>query len=159
MKNLRKKTMSKLFVLSACVALMVSATTYASNVDTTQVKLNDKHSHHMKKKHKAKGMMKALKLTDIQKTQIKEIKSNAKAENEVLRLQMKEFKEKEKALLQTDLFDENSYIALFEQYQPVRSQLALNRAKTKHAIKQLLSEEQINKMKRLKKRKMKRLVK
>ncbi len=159
MKNLTKQTMSKLFVLSTCVALIVSATTYASDVETTEVKSKDKHSHHMKKKHKIKGEMKGLKLTDAQKIEIKAIKSNAKNENEALRLQMTEFKQKEKTLLQAEVFDESSYIALFDEYQSVRSQLALNKAKNRHAIKQLLSEEQLKKMKRLKKHKMKKLTK
>lgn len=159
MKTLNKKPMAKLFILSACVAFMMSTTTYANDIDNTQVNSDVKDSQQMKKKHKGKGHMKGLKLTDDQKTKITEIKSNAKTENEALHIQMKEFKQREKALLQADVFDESSYVALFDEYQSVRSQLALNRAKNKHAIKQLLTEEQIKKMNRKKKRKMEKLIK
>jgi len=155
MKNLNKKFMSKLLTLSACVALMLSTTTYAN--ETIEVESNSKYSHHMQKKHKVKGDMKRLNLTDEQKVKIKEIKNNAKNENEALRIQMNEFKQKETVLLQAEIFNESSYIALLDEYQSVRSQLTLNRAKNKHEIRQLLSEEQIKKMNRMKgkKRKMK----
>ena len=151
MKTLLNNTFKPLIVVGTCIALMLSATTYADQTDIEATKSGSEH-HHMKKGHKSKAMMKKLDLTNEQKQQIKVIKSEAKSENEALLTQMKTFKEQEKVLLQSDVFNEGAYIALLDEYQSVHSQLKLNKAKNKHAIRQVLTEEQREKMDKHKKR-------
>ena len=55
---------------------------------------------------------------------------------------MKKFKVEEKALLQAEAFDEQAYTALHVAYQPIFMQIAITRAKTKHAIFNILTTQQ-----------------
>lgn len=87
-------------------------------------------------------MAKFLSLSKEQKVKIKAIKATTKAQHETLRASMKEFKIAERNLLQAKVFDEKAFNTLHSSYQATFTQLALTRAKSKHAIFNVLTTEQ-----------------
>jgi Spy/CpxP family protein refolding chaperone len=156
MKNSKTGQFKPMVIVGTCIALMLSSNVYSNDVQSIPEQGKAKH-HHMKKGHKLKGMMKALKLSDQQKEQMKAIKQNARSENEALLVQMKEFKDKRKSIVNSDELNEAEFIALLNEYQSVRSQLMLNKAKNKHAMRQVLTEEQREKMNSYKQKRARKL--
>lgn len=132
------KTIVSISAVCAALAFTSMSGAYASSNDFAL----DGQGYHQKGKHMMKRMTKALSLTESQQTQIKAIKTQAKEQHDVLRESMKKFKEAEKPLLQAETFDEQAYVALHTSYQDTFAQMALTRAKTKHAIFNVLTAEQ-----------------
>ena len=101
-------------------------------------------SKSFKKQHKRRmaKMARALGLTEEQKTAIKDIREQAKSEKSVLKEQLAGFKDAVKALMANDEFDEEAFLALKSQHQDTFTQLALLKAKTRHSIGQVLTDEQ-----------------
>ena len=91
---------------------------------------------------KFKRMAKYLELTDEQKEQMKTIRQEAKEEGANHKAALKEFREQAKELTLADNFDESAFTALQAQYQSNFQRLGLLRAKTKHAMMQVLTAEQ-----------------
>lgn len=117
--------------------------------------------HHMQRSHKGAKMMKKmarhLELSDEQVAEIKAIKKQSRAENDELRISMKAFREQVKALKDNVDFDEQAFSAIYLQYQDTFAQIAMQKAKSRHAMYQVLNEEQRAKWETLKqKRKDKR---
>ncbi|MFD2165543.1 Spy/CpxP family protein refolding chaperone [Thalassotalea euphylliae] len=96
--------------------------------------------HHSAKK--MRFMARYLDLSEEQKTQIKAIKEDSKAEGEAVREQVKNFREQVQALKDSPVFDEAAFTALYSQYQDTFAQAALIKAKTRHAMYYVLTEEQ-----------------
>lgn len=126
----------------ALAVFTVPVTGYAiEGVETKQAR-SDGH-------HKGKNlnrMLHKLGLSDQQKQDIKDIKEKAKADTEALRLSAKEFKQQAKELQDKQTFDDGAFSSLYAQYQDTFAQLALSKAKTKHAIFQVLTTEQRKKL-------------
>ena len=101
-------------------------------------------------KHQLKRMAKKLDLSQAQREQIKAIAHQAKVDGAELKLVMKEFKEKNKVLMQEESFNETAFLLLHQEYQNTLSNIALIKAKTKHAIFQVLTDEQKTKWRSLK---------
>ena len=78
-------------------------------------------------------------------SQIEQIVQQVKTENSELKFMTKAFKEKTKALMLVGFFDEQAFLLLNQEYQNTLTNIALVKAKTMHAILQVLSEEQITK--------------
>ena len=138
------KSTKKLFsTVAVCIAIAFInvANVSASNSDIAF----DTPIEHQRSMHKVKRMTKALSLSKQQQLQIKAIKRQAKEENQPLRVSMKQFKIAEKKLLQTEVFNEQEFSDLHESYQPTFAQLALTRVKIKHAIFNVLTEDQQSK--------------
>ncbi len=154
-KTLARPTLS-LTAFATCIAMLASSAVYADDVQNKRQHAKAPH-HKMVKMNSFKQMMKKLGLTESQKKEISSIKQAAKSENEELSSQLKAFRSKEKELIRADHFDEEAYIALINEYQSTRSQLMLNRAKNKHSIRLLLSEEQKIKLDSFKEKRMNRL--
>ena len=110
------------------------------------------------KKRALKHMARYLGLSDEQIDQIKEIKAQAKTDREASKSTMVMFGEQVKALMENEEFDESSFLALHSEYQSSLTQAALQRAKTKHAIYQVLTEEQKLKADKIRKKKRKALM-
>jgi len=91
---------------------------------------------------KFKRMAKYLELTDEQKEQMKTIRQEAKTEGASHKTALREFREQARELTLADNFDESAFSTLQAQYQSNFQQLGLLRAKTKHAMMQVLTEEQ-----------------
>jgi protein CpxP len=107
-----------------------------------QKKYDKKNHHHSKRM--MKKMARYLGLSDVQKSQIKAIKAQGREQQELLRVELKQFKEAEKALINIDIetLDEEAYIALYASYQETFAQVALAKAKTKNALFNVLTTEQ-----------------
>lgn len=136
--NLSKpvKTIVSTATLCCVIAFASVASVNASNLAF------DGQREHYGSKHQLKRFAKVLSLSEEQQTQIKEIKDQAKDQHQGLRESMKQFKAKEKALLQAKLFDEKAYGALYDAYQPIFTQRALMKVKTRHAIFNVLTADQ-----------------
>lgn len=96
----------------------------------------DRMSHHIKK------MARYLQLTEEQQVQMKTIRENTSAEKEEFKQSMESFHDQKKALMTASEFDDEGFSALFVKYQGNFEQMALIKAKSKHAMYQLLNEEQ-----------------
>lgn len=97
---------------------------------------------HKHKKHHHRMMAKFLGLSDDQKTQMKSIRQSAKDEAGELRELLTTYKDQVKLLIAAESFDEAAFANLHAEYQANFAQLALLRAKTKHAMKSVLTAEQ-----------------
>lgn len=119
------------------VASVSAATDEAAFDSAQQYQRGGGYGEHMQKR-----MIKKLALSEQQQVQIKALKTQAKEQHETLRESMKKFKTAEKTLLQAAVFDEQAYTALHSAYQSTFAQRALTRAKTRHAIFNVLTAEQ-----------------
>lgn len=140
------KTIASISTLCAVMAFTGIAAANVS-VDDTEVNSAKHHHHHQNKsghseKKMMKRMIKTLSLSEQQQVEIKAIKAQAKEQREIQRDSMKKFKGEERALFQAEAFDDHAYIALHAAYQPTFAQMALTRAKTKHAVFNVLTTEQ-----------------
>lgn len=97
---------------------------------------------HKHKKHHHRMMAKFLGLSDDQKTQMKSIRQSAKDQAGELREFLTTYKDQVKLLIAAESFDEAAFANLHAEYQANFAQLALLRAKTKHAMKSVLTAEQ-----------------
>jgi Spy/CpxP family protein refolding chaperone len=151
--NMTKSMKTAFSTEAVCTAIAFSsvATVNASEkgVETVNSHQQEKHQEHEKKGHNNRGhknemkrMAKFLSLSEEQKVKIKGIKKAAKQQGKMLKASMKEFKITERKLLQTKVFDEKSFNKLYNSYQTTFTQLALTRAKSKHAVFNVLTTEQ-----------------
>lgn len=107
-------------------------------VQTERMKKGKKHPM----MRQFKKMAKHLALTDEQKTQVKAIFEQTKQSSKEHRAAMKDFKEQVKSLMAAPVFDEKAFTELHSQYQTNFTEMALQKAKSKHAIMQVLTAEQ-----------------
>jgi len=135
------KSMRTLFSTVAVCIVIVFANVASVNASNSDMAF-DSPIDHQRNMHKVKRMAKALSLSEQQQVQIKAIKRQAKEESQSLRVSMKQFKIAEKKLLQTETFNEQAFSELHEAYQPTFAQIALTKVKIKHAIFNVLTEEQ-----------------
>jgi len=164
-KNISTRFKPLLIASTLCATLFYVNT--ASAVDNNEFKKGSHKNHFMqgmnhqggKGKKSIKKMIKVLGLSESQQVQIKAIRAQAKGENIALRFEMKAYKHGVKALIQAKEFDEQAFIALHSNNQKNYAEIALKKAKMRHAILQILTAEQRVKwqafmeMKMLKKRK------
>ncbi len=142
------KPMKTMASISALCAVMALSSISSVNASGNDIALDSPRSHQKggdRRDHMMKRMIKILSLSEAQQTQIKAIKMQAKEQHETIRVAMKEFKREEKVLLQAQTFDEQAYSALHTAYQPIFSQMGMTRAKTKHAVFNVLTAEQQDK--------------
>jgi len=140
----------KLSNLLTGIVIVASVTTTAviaqplmsasEGIDSVAPLSHDETGH--KQKRMLKRMARHLALTDEQVTQIKTIRSEAKAARDANKSVMEEFRSQIKSLMTNESFDEAAFMALHTQYQAALTEQAMLRAKTKHAIFQVLTEEQ-----------------
>ncbi|NQY86691.1 MAG: Spy/CpxP family protein refolding chaperone [Colwellia sp.] len=135
------KPMNTIFSIVAVCIVIAFASVASVNASDHGIASNAPIEH-QGNKHKMKRMAKALSLSEQQQVQIKAIRKQAKEQHKSLRASMEEFKIAEKKLLQRASFNEQEYSTLHDTYQAVFSQVALIRAKNKHAIFNVLTAEQ-----------------
>ncbi len=132
-----------------CVSTLCAAMAFSSisSVNAAGYDLAfDSPRHHQKGgEHRMKRMIKALELSEQQQVQIKAIRNQAKAQRKILHDSIKQFRTEAKVLVQAETFDEQAFVALQGAYQPSFEQAGLAKAKTKHAIFNVLTTEQQNK--------------
>lgn len=142
------KTIFSTIAICSCIAFASIASVNASNNKGAF----DEPRGQQENMYKVQRMAKVLSLSEQQQVKIKEIKSQGKEQHQALRALMKKFKYAEKQLVQTVTFDEAAFTALHNEYQPIFSQAALIRAKTKHAVFNVLTAEQQEKWLKITKR-------
>lgn len=113
---------------------------------TEQLKKDKKHSM----KRQFKKMARHLQLSEEQKVKVKAIYEQAKVSRKEQRASMKDFKEQVKSLMQLPIFDDKAFTELHNQYQTKFAEIALIKAKNKHAIYQVLTPEQREKFSKFK---------
>ncbi|OUR60746.1 hypothetical protein A9Q74_12320 [Colwellia sp. 39_35_sub15_T18] len=139
------KSMKAMAVVTTLCTVMAFSGIYSVNASGYDLAFDSPRHHQKGGEHRMKRMIKALALSEQQQVQIKEIRTEAKTQYESLRDSMKQFREEAKVLIQAETFDEQAFIALQEAYQPSFEQAGLAKAKTKHAIFNILTTEQQNK--------------
>jgi len=130
---------------SLCSALILSTASLASS-DEISHQPGGKHHQQMNDKKLAK-LTRKLDLSESQQADIKALKSEANEQMKELKPAMKAFKQQVKTLMSADSFDEQAFSELHESNQEVFSQMALIKAKSKFAMKSVLTEEQLEKFK------------
>ncbi len=103
-------------------------------------------------KDRVQHLVRKLNLTDEQQEKIQAIFEQQKANREANREQMKAFKTEMNHLMSAAIFDDSAFSNLQNQYQPQFAEAALQRAKSHHAILQLLDDSQREKFSKMNKR-------
>ena len=124
----------------------VFAAVVDSEVKKSHYKNNESSSRHHKMKHHFKKLARQLNLTDEQQEKIKAIHAAQNENKTTNKANMTAFRDEVKNLLMSSTFDEQAFLNLHNQQQSQFSQMALARAKAKHAVMQILNEEQQDKM-------------
>jgi len=138
-------------VTSLCSSLILSTASFAEG---------DKSGHHhevgqgisqqqMSEKMFAK-LSRKLGLSESQQAEFKALKSEEKLKMQSLKPSMKAFREQVKSLMSADSFDEPAFIELQANNQDVFATMALIKAKTKFAMKSILTTEQLEKFRSMK---------
>ncbi|WDE12282.1 Spy/CpxP family protein refolding chaperone [Thalassomonas haliotis] len=140
-KSLLKPWKSALALTALCGVLALPNTASACPHDGYMAQSSEQMRHHGGK-GKMRRMARHLELDQAQISEIRAIRQAAWDENAELRDTMITFREEMKALLAADIFDEEAFAALQEKYQASFQQQGLIKAKTKHAVIQVFSEEQ-----------------
>lgn len=158
-----KHKLTQPFKVSILALALAGAGVLSTNLSANELSADNtvkeqQHQHHkkgMKKGHHKKAMAKMFKrlgLSEEQKTQMKALREQSKVEKEQYETQLTEYKTKRKALMSAEAFDEAAFSNLNAEYQNTFAQLALLKAKTKFAMKSVLTEEQLAKLEKVKRR-------
>jgi len=132
---------------SLCSALVLSTVSFAGN-DSHQVG-HEKSRSQMTEKRLAK-LARKLDLSESQQTKISALKGEEVVQMQALKPAMKAFREQVKTLMSADSFDEQAFIQLQANNQDVFAAMALVKAKSKFAMKSVLTEEQLLKFRSMK---------
>lgn len=134
---------SKLLIAAALIAQPIFLQTLSAN------EFRGEPRGHMMYK-----MARHLDLTEQQQLDIKAIMDNARSERGQNLAAMENFREQMKAITSADEFDEAAFLALKETNEPMFEAMALSKAKTRHSIFKLLTDEQREKFLQMKEQKM-----
>ena len=134
---------------SLCSALFLAPISFAGNDSSTHQGCRDNSHQPMSEKKLAK-LTRKLGLSESQQADIKALNSEEKAQMQVLKPAMAAFREQIKALMSAESFDEEAFVQLQASNQDVFSAMALTKAKSKFAMKSVLTEEQLAKFRSMK---------
>jgi Spy/CpxP family protein refolding chaperone len=115
---------------------------FVTQLETQKAKRIAERSKHEKKRLKFGKKFDKMDLNEEQVSAIEAIKATAKASIQATREQLKTFKTAEQTLIQNADFDANAWQTLNNEYQNVRLNMAMIKAKSKHDIWNLLTPEQ-----------------
>lgn len=127
-------------VTSLCSALVLAPVSFAGHNSGNYQ--GDNGYHQMSEKKFAK-LSRKLGLSESQQADIKTLRSEEKAQMAVLKPAMKAFREQVKTLMSAESFDEEAFVQLQASNQDVFAAMALTKAKSKFAMKSVLTEEQL----------------
>lgn len=99
------------------------------------------HQHAKMKKHLHR-LAKKLDLTPEQRSEIKVIYSSMKEDRQANKATFSGFKQQVQSMLQASEFDENQFTNIYAKYQPSFQKSAMEKAKVRHAVMQVLTPEQ-----------------
>jgi protein CpxP len=140
---------------SLCSALVLTPVSFAGNDNSNNQASHNKKHQKMSEKKLAKLTHK-LGLSESQQADITVLKNEEKAQIKALKPAMKAFRQQVKALMSADIFDEQAFVQLQENNQEVFSAMALIKAKSKFAMKNVLTEEQLEKFSTMKQKRSRR---
>ncbi|KXJ57622.1 MAG: hypothetical protein AXW17_00625 [Colwellia sp. Phe_37] len=126
-------------------SLNVNAIGHKSDVNNPNVqyqKSEERGKHHNKMKKQFHRLVKKLDLNSTQKTKIKAIFADMKTKHQEHKETRAGFKKQVDSLMLASYFDENSFAAIYAEYQPSFQEMAMQKAKTHHQIMQVLTPEQ-----------------
>ena len=129
-------------VTSLCSALILAPASFAGHDGSNYQGGRDNSYHQMSEKKFAK-LSRKLGLSESQQADIKALKSEEKTQMEVLKPAMKAFRAQVKTLMSAESFDEEAFVQLQASNQDVFAAMALIKAKSKFAMKSVLTEEQL----------------
>jgi protein CpxP len=134
---------------SLCSALVLSSLSFAGN-DHSNHQSNGDKSHYQKSERKLEKLARKLGLSESQQADIKVLKSKEKVETQALKPAIKAFREQVKTLMSAEVFDEEAFRQLHASNQDVFASQALIKAKSKFAMKSVLTQEQLEKFNKMK---------
>jgi protein CpxP len=140
---------------SLCSALLLTPVSFAGNGGSGHQTGHDKSYQQMSEKKLAK-LSRKLGLTESQQTDIRALKTEEEAQMQTLKPAMKAFREQVKTLMSAETFDEQAFIQLQASNQDVFASMALVKAKSKFLMKSILTEEQLEKFNKMKKKRSRR---
>jgi Spy/CpxP family protein refolding chaperone len=130
---------------------MLSQTVQAKEVGSQATQQN-KHMGKQGKvmKQRFKKMAKFLQLSKEQRQQVKALFKSNKVKKQANRATMQAFRAQAKSLVMAPTFDDSTFLELHNQHKDQFAQHALDKAIMKHAMVQLLTEEQKEKLQQFK---------
>lgn len=141
-----KNTIKNSIIATTVCSLLALSTVSFADVATYQ---QERQSQNFSEKKLAK-ISRKLGLSETQQTELQAIKAEESAELKSLKPAMKAFKEQVKSLMSADTFDEPAFVQLQAGNQDVFAAMALIKAKSKFAMKRILTEEQLEKFNAMK---------
>jgi Spy/CpxP family protein refolding chaperone len=105
-----------------------------------------------KKDKGEKRMAKVLGLSDAQKAELTTMRETWRVQNESLRAQIKEYRSAERALIHSENFDEQAWLALNQSIQPTLQALQVNQLHARFDMQSVLDDEQLELLHAMKKR-------
>ncbi len=140
---------------SLCSALVLTPVSFAGN-DSLNHQGNHEQNHQQISEKKIAKLTRKLGLSQSQQADIKALKSEEKAKMLAIKPAMKAFRQQVKTLMSADNFDEQAFIQLEASNQDVFSAMALIKAKSKFAMKSVLTEDQLDKFSLIKHKRLRR---
>jgi protein CpxP len=140
---------------SLCSALILTPVSFAGN-DSPNHQGNHEQNHQQMSEKKLAKLTRKLGLSQSQQADIKALKSEEKAQMLAIKPAMKAFRQQVKTLMSADSFDEQAFIQLQASNQDVFSAMALIKAKSKFAMKSVLTEDQLDKFSLIKHKRLRR---
>ena len=134
---------------SLCSALVLAPVTFAGN-DSSSHQGGHNKSYQQMSEHKLAKIARKLGLSESQQADIKALKSDEEAQMLALKPAMQAFREQVKTLMSAESFDEQAFSQLQASNQDVFAAMALVKAKSKFAMKSVLTEEQLEKFRSMK---------
>ncbi|WP_440874987.1 Spy/CpxP family protein refolding chaperone [Thalassotalea sp. PLHSN55] len=150
MSIIKASKLKPLVIALSTSAILLTSTISIAESDMRGMR-DGAHHHHG---HELKRMSKALDLTDEQRTQIKDILSRAKETREASKAEnqatKEAFKLSMKAIMEAEEFNESDFVNLHQENQQTFLAAKVEKAKVKHAVLQVLTQEQKDKWMKIK---------
>lgn len=149
-----KNTLKNIAIATSLCSVLVLSTASFANSDNSDSRSTHREgcdkSHQQMSEKKLAKLTRKLGLSESQQAEFKALKSEEKAQMESLKPAMKAFREQVKTLMSADSFDEQAFIQLQASNQDIFASMALVKAKSKFALKSVLTKEQLEKFRSMK---------
>jgi protein CpxP len=134
---------------SLCSALVLTPVSFAGN-DSLNHQGNHEQNHQQISEKKFAKLTHKLGLSQSQQADIKVLKSEEIVQIQKIKPAMKAFRQQVKSLISAESFDEQAFVQLQASNQDVFSAMALIKAKSKFAMKNILTKDQLEKLSSMK---------
>lgn len=134
---------------SLCSVLVLTPVSFAGN-DSSSHQGNHKKNYQQMSEKKLVKLTRKLGLSASQQADIKTLKGEEIVQIQKITPAMKAFRQQVKSLISAESFDEQAFVQLQASNQDVFSAMALIKAKSKFAMKNILTEDQLEKLSSMK---------